>query len=276
MGVLFFIVFIDLVGFGVVIPLLPYYALDFHASPLAVTSMMSCYSLGQFFSSPLLGRLSDRIGRKPVILASLVCSIASYVWLGFASALWMLFAARLLAGAGAGNIAAAQAYVTDVTPPEGRAKGMGMIGAALGLGFTVGPALGGLAAGGGAHLEYPAFLAAALSAAKSAWRRPRLRLLILMVFVAICAFAGMETTFALWAHEGFGWGPMQIGWIFFYVCVLLVAIQGGLIGRLTKLFGEEKLFIAGAATIAAGLIAVPFATALWGVLAAFALVPLGQ
>src|ERR1700691_530374 len=215
MGVLFFIVFIDLVGFGEVMRLLPYYALDFHASPLAVTSMMSCYSLGQFFSSPLLGRLSDRIGRKPVILASLVCSIASYVWLGFASALWMLFAARLLAGAGAGNIAAAQAYVTDVTPPEGRAKGMGLIGAALGLGFTVGPALGGLAAGGdagGAHLAYPAFLAALLSAAafaltwfrleesltraarpdlvagrisaaKSAWRRPRLRLLILMAFL---------------------------------------------------------------------------------------------
>ncbi len=305
MGVLFFIVFIDLVGFGVVIPLLPYYALDFHASPLAITSMMACYSLGQFFSSPLLGRLSDRVGRKPVILASLVCSIASYVWLGFASALWMLFAARLLAGAGAGNIAAAQAYVTDVTPPEKRAKGMGMIGAAIGLGFTIGPALGGLAAGGGAHLAYPAFLAAALSAcalllawlrleeslthearpsivagriaaAKSAYGRPRLRLLILMVFVAICAFAGMETTFALWAHEGFGWGPTQIGWIFFYVGVLLVAIQGGLIGWLTKIFGENKLFIAGAATIALGLIAVPFATAVWGVLAATALLAIGM
>ncbi len=305
MGILFFIVLIDLIGFGVVIPLLPYYALDFHASPLAVTSMMACYSLGQFFSSPLLGRLSDRVGRKPVILASLVCSIASYVWLGFASALWMLFAARLLAGAGAGNIAAAQAYVTDVTPPEHRAKGMGMIGAAFGLGFTIGPALGGLAAGGGAHLAYPAFLAAALSscallltwlrleesltgearpdvvagriaAAKSAWGRKRLRLLILMVFIAICAFAGMETTFALWGHDGFGWGPTQIGWIFFYVGVLLVAIQGGLIGRLTKMFGENKLFIAGSAIITAGLIAVPFATALWGVLAAMALLAIGM
>ena len=93
MGILFFIVFIDLVGFGVVIPLLPYYALSFHASPFAVTMMLACYSLAQFFSSPLLGRLSDRIGRKPVILASLVCSIAAYIWLGFATQLWMLYGA---------------------------------------------------------------------------------------------------------------------------------------------------------------------------------------
>ena len=144
MQVLFLIVFIDLVGFGVVIPLLPYYALRFGAAPWEVTLLMACYSFAQFIAAPLLGRLSDRVGRRPVLLVSLACSVASYLWLAAAPTLWMLFAARLLAGAGAGNIATAQAYIADVTPPDKRAKGMGMIGAAFGLGFTVGPAIGGL------------------------------------------------------------------------------------------------------------------------------------
>src|SRR5258707_5139533 len=147
MAVLFFIVFIDLVGFGIVIPLLPFYAEHFGASPDRVTLVMASYSLAQFFFAPIWGRLSDRFGRRPILLVSLAFSVASYLWLGFADALWMLYAARLLAGAGAGNIAAAQAYVADVTPPEGRAKGMGLIGAAFGLGFTVGPAIGGRVAG---------------------------------------------------------------------------------------------------------------------------------
>ena len=306
MGTLFFIVFIDLVGFGVVIPLLPYYGLTFHATPFAITTMMACYSLAQFIASPLLGMLSDRVGRKPVILASLVCSVVSYLWLGFATQLWMLFAARLLAGAGAGNISAAQAYVADVTPPDQRAKGMGMIGAAIGLGFTVGPAIGGAVAGGNAqsaHLAWPAFVAAALSAAafalafarleeslthkpaervgrlamaRAATERPVLRLLILLIFVAIAAFAGMETTFALWAHDGFGWGPFQVGMIFFYVGILLSALQGGAIGRLTKAVGETNLVIGGGAILAIGLFALTFAYALWFVLVATALLAIGM
>jgi len=305
-GTLFFIVFIDLVGFGVVIPLLPYYGLTFHATPFAITTMMACYSLAQFIASPLLGMLSDRVGRKPVILASLVCSVVSYLWLGFATQLWMLFAARLLAGAGAGNISAAQAYVADVTPPDQRAKGMGMIGAAIGLGFTVGPAIGGAVAGGNAqsaHLAWPAFVAAALSAAafalafarleeslthkpvervgrlamaRAATERPVLRLLILLIFVAIAAFAGMETTFALWAHDGFGWGPFQVGMIFFYVGILLSALQGGAIGRLTKAVGETNLVIGGGAILAIGLFALTFAYALWFVLVATALLAIGM
>src|SRR5579872_7006563 len=167
MAILFFIVFIDLLGFGIIIPQLPFYGVHFGASPAAVTLLMSCYSLAQFFMSPVLGRLSDRVGRRPVLMVSMACSCLAYLWLGFASALWMLFAARLLAGAGAGNIAAAQAYIADVTPPEKRAKGMGMIGAAFGLGFTIGPAIGGLLAGSDpthAALARPGFLAAGLSA----------------------------------------------------------------------------------------------------------------
>jgi DHA1 family tetracycline resistance protein-like MFS transporter len=309
MGILFLIVFIDLVGFGVVIPLLPYYALHFDATPFEVTTMMACYSLAQLFCSPLLGRLSDKVGRRPVLLGSLCFSIASYVWLGFAGALWMLFAARLLAGAGAGNIAAAQAYIADVTPPSERAKGMGIIGAAFGLGFTVGPALGGLVAGSdptAAHLARPAFLAAALSAvalllafarlkeslppearhmaqrpgrlalAKSALRQPVLGQLILLLFLTVTAFAGMETTFALWADDAFGWGPMQVGWIFFYVGILLAAMQGGLIGRLSKRFGETRLVIAGAAIIGLGLLGLAFAASLAEVLVASGFLAVGM
>ena len=234
-----------------------------------------------------------------MLLASLCCSVVSYIWLGFADALWMLFAARLLAGAGAGNIAAAQAYITDVTAPEARAKGMGMIGAAFGLGFTLGPALGGMLAGsdpGTAALARPAFAAALLSAtalvlaaiilkeslppelrglanrpgrvalAKDAWRKPHLRALILIFFLTTCAFAGLESTFALWANSGFGWGPLQVGWIFFYVGLVLALVQGGLIGRLSRRFGEARLATYGAALLAFGLVSLPFSTTLAAVL----------
>ena len=308
MGVLFLIVFIDLVGFGVVIPLLPYYALHFNATPIEVTSLMACYSFAQFFSSPILGRLSDKLGRRPVLLGSLACSVLSYCWLGFADALWMLYAARLLAGAGAGNSAAAQAYITDVTTPEKRAKGMGMIGAAFGLGFTVGPAFGGLLAGSDpttAALSRPAFAAAALSAiallltavllkeslspalrnlanrpgrialAKDAFARPALRNLIILFFLTTGAFAMLESTFALWAYDSFGWGPLQVGWIFFFVGLVLAAVQGGLIGKLSRRFGEARLAAGGAVLLTVGLLSLPFALSLPAVLGVMALLSVG-
>ena len=309
MAVLFLIVFIDLVGFGVIIPLLPFYGVHFGASPAEVTWMMACYSLAQLVFSPLLGRLSDKVGRRPVLLVSLAASVASYLWLGLADALWMLFAARLLSGAGAGNIAAAQAYITDITTPEKRAKGMGMIGAAFGLGFTIGPALGGLVAGSdpsAAALSRPAFVAAGLSALAfvlafallreslpqqareapprpSRWRlardvmgRPTLRQLILLLFVTITAFAGMETTFALWANSAYGWGPQQVGYNFLYVGLVLVFVQGGALGPLSRRFGEARLVIAGAAMIALGLLFLPFALALWKLLAVNTLLAFGM
>ncbi len=309
MAILFLIVFIDLVGFGVVIPLLPYYALHFSASPLEVTSLMACYSLAQFFSSPFLGRLSDKVGRRPVLLASLACSVASYVWLGFADALWMLFAARLLAGAGAGNIASAQAYITDMTTPENRAKAMGMIGAAFGLGFTIGPAFGGLLAGSdptNAALARPAFAAAILSLtalvlaslrlkeslspelrglanrpgrielAQDAFKRPALRHLIILFFLTTCAFAGLESTFALWANSSFGWGPLQVGWIFFFVGIVLAAVQGGGIRHLSRRFGEARLVIGGAGLLTIGLLGLPFSHTLAAVLIVMALLSIGM
>src|SRR5271154_5743364 len=166
MPILILIVFIDLVGFGLVIPLLPFYAQRFGGSPLQMTLLFATYSLMSMVGAPLWGRLSDRVGRRPVLMASMAASALAYLWLAFATELWMLFAARAFAGACAGNIAAAQAYIADVTPPEQRAKGMGMIGAAFGLGFMIGPVLGGVVAGSDlatADLETPGLIAAGLS-----------------------------------------------------------------------------------------------------------------
>ncbi|HEX4193372.1 MAG TPA: MFS transporter [Stellaceae bacterium] len=308
MAILLLIVFIDLLGFGIVIPLLPYYALKFSASPFEVTALMACYSFAQFFASPIWGRMSDRMGRKPILLVSLGCSVLSYLWLGFAGQLWMLFAARLLAGAGAGNISAAQAYITDVTDEANRAKGMGMIGAAFGLGFTLGPAIGGLLAGSNASsatLSRPAFAAALLSVialilaviilkeslspenrrqaagpgrwalAQEAFGRPSLRHLIILFFLTTTAFAGMEATFALWANSGFGWGPQQVGELFFYIGIVLVLVQGGLVRPLSRSLGESRMALIGSVLLLLGLGGLPFSTDLPRLLIDMALLATG-
>jgi DHA1 family tetracycline resistance protein-like MFS transporter len=289
---LFLIVVIDLVGFGLVIPLLPFYAVRFGASPQIVTALLAVYSLMALLSAPLWGRLSDRVGRRPVLMSSLSGGVLAYLWMGAADALWMLFAARGLAGICAGNIAAAQAYIADVTTPESRAKGMGLIGAAFGLGFIIGPALGGFLAGNdpaSADLAMPAWVAAGLSgmallgvvfmlpesrpiearqnmpargrlgALLGALRRPILSRLILIFFLVILAFSGMESTFALWAMRQFGWGPSQVAYVFAYVGLLSAVLQGGLIGRLSRRFGEERLLLVGLALIGIGLLALPAA-----------------
>ena len=294
MLILFFIVFIDLIGFGVIIPLLPFYAEFYQASPATVGLVMATYSLTQFLAAPFWGRLSDRIGRRPVLLISLAGAALSYVWLGFAESLWMLFAARAAGGAMAGNISAAFAYVADITTRENRAQGMGVIGAAFGLGFIAGPAIGGFLAGSdpvNADFQSPAFAAAGLSAAawimavvvlkeslpveirrklaaqpakkrlamfRKALGRPHLGLLILMTFLATFVFAGLEATFAMWSRRQFGWGPEQNGYLFAFVGLLSAAIQGGLVGRLARRFGEARLIIQGAGALAVGVLLIPF------------------
>jgi DHA1 family tetracycline resistance protein-like MFS transporter len=292
MFILFGIILVDLIGFGIIITLLPFYGLRFSASPVEVTLLMATYSFCQLFWAPLWGRLSDRYGRRPILLLSLAGAVASYLWLGFADALWMLFAARAIQGACAGNIAAAQAYIADVTTPENRARGMGLIGAAFGLGFVIGPPLGGFLAGSdpvAPNVAAPAFLAAGLSAlaffgvaiflkeslppeARNAprrgrldavaatLRRPILGRLILVFFAVIFAFAGMETTFALWASRQFGWGATQVGYLMTYVGVLGALVQGGLIRSLTRRFGEERVLIAGICALVLGLLTIPVST----------------
>jgi MFS transporter, DHA1 family, tetracycline resistance protein len=291
MAILFLIVFIDLLGFGLVIPLLPFYGLDFGAGTTAVVWLLGVFSLAQLVSAPLLGRLSDRFGRKPILLLGLACSVISYAWMGMAGALWMLFAARFFAGAGAGTIGAVFAYVTDTTTPEQRARGMGLIGAAFGLGFTLGPALSLVIsnAPSTSELAIPLFIAAGLSAIafllamvllkeslppearharaqpsriefarRIATGRSTLMRLIVIGFIMTAAFAALESTFTLWARETLAWGPHDVALMFIFVGLVLSGIQGGLIGRLTKLFGEMRLLVTAAVLLFVGLLGIPF------------------
>jgi MFS family permease len=308
MSILFLIVLIDLIGFGLVIPLLPFYAVRFGATAPEVTWLLATYSLMQLVAAPLWGRLSDRVGRRPVLMASMAASALAYLWLGAADTLWMLFAARALAGACAGNIAAAQAYIADITKPEERAHGMGMIGAAFGLGFIFGPALGGFLAGNNpvtANLQTPAWVAAGLSLAalcgvlvvlreslaperrglagspgrmsliRGALRRPTLSRLIVIFFLVILAFAAMESIFALWALRQLDWGPEKVGYVFAYLGLLSAVMQGGLTRRLTKRYGEERLLLFGLVLLAIGLVIVPFSGDLAVLAIAFAVLAVG-
>ena len=295
MPILFLIVLIDLIGFGIIIPLLPFYAEHFDADPDVVALLMATYSFTQFLAAPLWGRMSDRVGRRPVLIASLAGAVVSYVWLGFADSLWALFAARAMGGLMAGNISAAFAYVADVTTRADRARGMGRIGAAFGLGFIIGPAVGGLLAGpdpATANYQLPALAAAGLSLAAfilalallreslspavrarlagqpaerglapfaDVLRRARMGLLIGLTFLVTFVFAGMEATFAMWSERQFGWGPEHNGYLFAFVGLLGTTVQGGLVGRLARRFGEARLIVQGAVALTVGLVLVPFA-----------------
>lgn len=295
MTALFLIVLVDLIGFGIIIPLLPFYAEHFGATPFQVGLVMAAYSMAQLIAAPLWGRLSDRIGRRPVLLGTLAGMTIGSAALAFVDSLFVLFVVRIATGFMAGNISTAFAYVSDVTTPATRARGMGIVGAAFGVGFVAGPAIGGILAGAdplAADFRTPALAAAGLSllamtlaavrlpesmtpearaaarAAKirpfAAWRdmmgRPRLRRLVGLMFGATFVFAGMEATFAMWSERQFGWGPEPNGYLFAMIGILSAAIQGGLIGRLAHRFGESRLIPIGAALLALGLGAIPLAS----------------
>lgn len=307
---LFLIVFIDLVGFGIVIPLLPFYGEHYAATPAEVGLLMATYSAAQFVAAPLWGRLSDRVGRRPVLAVSLAGIAVAYLWLAYTTQLWELFAARAAAGAMAGNIAVAFAYAADITTPDNRSKGMGLIGAAFGLGFIFGPVIGGLLAGPDplhADFRSPALAAAAMSALafvmtvatlpesvsadvrerlralprQSRWRQfrqsvtqPAVLLLILLSFLAHFVFSGMETTFAMWSRRQFGWGPEQNGYVFAFIGVISAGIQG-LIGRLARRFGEPRLVVFGACALAVGIFLIPLSQGLPLLLTAMFVVAVG-
>ena len=244
--VLLLVVFINLVGFGLVIPLLPFYAQSLKAEPWQITALFSAYSLGQFFAEPFWGRLSDRIGRRPVLIVTILANTLSYIALAFAPNILAAFAIRLIGGFATGNISTIQGYMADVTPPEKRAGRMGLLGSAFGAGFVVGPALGGLLAhpeAGQIGFQIPLFAAAGMAAlaalgvflfvvesrAPSAPDAPRphrrealqaarshpvLSRVLLVTLVSTAAFAGMESIFGLWTHARFDWGPRQVGLCF--------------------------------------------------------------
>ncbi|HVF54652.1 MAG TPA: MFS transporter [Pyrinomonadaceae bacterium] len=285
--VIFVTVFIDLVGFGIVIPVLPYYLENpkFNASPVALGLLFASYSVMQLIFSPVLGRLSDRYGRRPVLLLSLVGTAIGFFVMGAATTLWMLFAGRILDGITGGNISTAQAYIADVTTPENRAKGMGMFGAAFGLGFIFGPAIGGIL--GDWDISAPFYFAAALAVANAVllyftlpetvtpghpartvrrgWgyffgqlKQRRLALVLAIYFLFVVAFSIMTTTFALYTMYRFGFDARHNGYLFAYIGLLAVIVQGVLIGRLVKRFGELPLVVAGALLLATSLIILPY------------------
>ena len=283
--IIFVTVFIDLLGFGIIIPLLPFYAESYGASALMVGLLGSVYSLMQFLVAPLAGRWSDRLGRRPIILAGLLGSCAAYVALALADSLALIFAARIVAGVAGGNIPTAQAYIADITTPENRARGMGLIGAAFGLGFIFGPAIGGILTRFGPAM--PMWCAAALCLAnfaaalvllpesrhgqparvsfgrldllQRARRHAGLVPLLAVFFFVSTAFSGFEATFALFTERRFGFTAETIGYVFAFIGVILATINGVAVGRVVPRLGERRVVPMAIGLIALGLALVPAA-----------------
>ena len=279
---IFFVVLIDMLGFSLILPLLPYYANTFGAGTMATGLLIGSYALAQLIGSPMLGRLSDRFGRRPILLISVFGTFVGFLLMGFANSLWMLFVARILDGVTGGNISVAQAYISDVTDASNRSKGLGMIGAAFGLGFIIGPVTGGFLSQWG--YQMPAWFAAALSLANlaliAAWlpeslpaekrttektsrpaitlgalldalRRPFTGALLTSRFVFGVAFAIFQTLFSLYALQKFELDAIQTGYILTYVGVLSVITQGFVVGKISRMFREDLLIV-----ISVGIMAV--------------------
>ncbi len=300
------VVLVDITGFGLILPLLPFWAEKLGANPFEVGLILTVYALAQFLFTPVLGMLSDRFGRRPVILVSLLIEALGFALTALAGTLPLLLVARFVGGLGASNIGSAQAVVADVTAPKDRARGMGMVGAAIGVGFVVGPAFGGVLAGLGSTVPFwAAFGVALVNAALVLWllpetraqraassqpakrfalfagwqralRTPAIARLIVVNLFFTLAFTAMEAVFPLFTQRVFGWQALQNGYLFTYVGVIIVIMQGGLVGQLVKRFGERGVQIAGLALLAVGLAVLPFSGTLALLLMALALLSIGD
>lgn len=287
LGVIFLTVFIDLVGFGLIIPILPFYAQSMGVHGLGFGALIGAFSLAQFVATVVLGRLSDRAGRRPVLLGSILLGALSYTAFAFAHTYWFLLLARTLAGFAAGNLSVAQAYIADVTGPADRSRGMGLVGAAFGLGFIVGPALGGVAG----HHGGPA--AAGLLAAglclinftsayfilpeslehehrttrrlldiehlRTGLSEPRLRPAFLVFAVVPFAFSGHMVALPLFADRAFGWGEREIGWFFTVFGGVAAFVQGYLFGRIARFVSDRRLALLGMLGMGLAIAAMPLA-----------------
>jgi DHA1 family tetracycline resistance protein-like MFS transporter len=279
--VIFLTIFIDLVGFGIVIPLLTFYAEEFNATPLDIGLLVSSYSLMQFIFSPIWGNLSDRFGRKPILFITILGSSIGYLILGFAGSLFMIYFGRILAGITGGNLATAQAYIADVTTRENRARGMGLFGMAFGLGFILGPALAGVLSKFGMHV--PFLFAAGLSFINTflllfilpesrkpgtetvTAKRGRMTMLLdslkdkrfatitIDYFLIVTAFSMMTTAFAYYTLVKFGYNAEETGYLLGFVGLTAAVMQGGVFGILAKKFGEAKLVVFGCVILVASL-----------------------
>jgi DHA1 family tetracycline resistance protein-like MFS transporter len=298
-AVVYLAVFLDLLGFGIILPLLPYYALRFGAAGAWVGALFTAYSLAQLLGSSLLGRLSDRFGRRPVLLLALFGSTVSFIASGLADSLYTLLLARAVAGLFGGSIATAQAYVADVTAPEERARYMGGVGASIGMGFVIGPFVGSQLSRFGFHVA--AFAAAGLCAldlilaalflkesrSPDAAQRERVSLrealsdstvarLLVVGLLTMLAFVGMESTFALLGKMRFGLGAEQLGWVFAGIGITMALVQQGLLGRLSRWLGEDRVALCGALLIGVGMLALPWAPKLALAVGILSLLAVGQ
>ncbi len=293
LGIIFLVVCIDLIGFGMVLPLLPIYAKSFGASPLAIGLLAVSFSITQFIFNPVWGALSDHYGRRPILLLSLMGATIFYALFGWAPSLMWLFVARTCAGIFAGNISAAMAYVADITSKENRAKGMGLIGAAFAIGFVVGPAVGGFLSKysysmpgyAAACLSFTALILAIFKLPESLkpenrkrgvalsydgiirpirvnMKRPAVARPMLVYFLGILAFACMQITFPLYMLETLGYDVMETGYLFAFVGIVVMVFQGSLVGRLSNMFGEGPLALIGIALNMFGLLLLPVANTL--------------
>lgn len=271
---IFFVVFLDLVGFGIIIPILPYYSREFGATAFTLGWLMASYSIAQFVFSPFWGSISDHYGRRPVLVLTICGGVLSTLATALAPNLVMLFLARTLAGVFGANISTASAYIADVTKPEDRAKGMGIIGAGFGLGFIFGPAIGGILSPYG--FRTPMYLAAFLSflnlifaylrieeptiseanrkdnrrhfsfsLLNKALKKPETALPLITFFLVTLGFTQLEVAFGLYVLYKFNYTAREAGMLLALMGVIMVIIQGGLIGRLSKKFGETGLIKVG-------------------------------
>lgn len=305
-------ILIDITGFGLIIPLLPFLAKQLGANAEGVALASAIYAFAQFLFTPLLGALSDRYGRKPIIILSLLIESVSLVLTSLAVSFPMLLIARFVGGLGASNIGSAQAVVSDVTAPEDRAKGMGLIGASIGLGFVIGPAMGGVLSLSGKAI--PFYIAAGVALLNAllvlvllpetrgkhkgeagsqfrashsgievlfagwryAFRYHIITRLALVNLLFTIAFTAMETVFPLFAQANFGWGATQVGYVFTYVGILVVIMQGGMVRQLVKRFSEQKVMLGGLFLLAAGLVMLAFSKQLALLLISLGILSIGE
>ena len=286
MFALLLITFVNFVGIGALIPILPYTVIEnLGYSETVMTALLASFALAMFIANPILGRLSDKVGRQPVLLISLIIGTAAHLWFALSNDILSMFAARIIAGLSAGNIGVIQAIIADNSKPEARARIMGFLGAAIGSGFVLGPAIGGLLGGlGDGPVHQVPFLVAALFSFIAVCLAMRLKLqsvqsaidfttdsgrqgffqllksmlsspiglFALAFFCLNLAFAQVEASYVLLVRDLLDFGPRQTGWLFTYIGVCIIIVQGGLIGKLTNAFGEMRVVVAGVTVLAAG------------------------